>query len=738
MRLFKSIKALFVLFLIIQSSISSGQVITVAKNGGDYTTIQAAVNAAMPGNTIEVYPGTYHEAVVINKPNLNLVGKYLNDPPIISGADTSFNPVWQHVQGHIYKTSYTWHRPQPNDDQYTDWVGGTNIGLIALQVYEDSRILRGYRNLKDPRYWDEETHTAIETGVEYSIGIAGAYRNIEDLNPAFDIGKLPQSYEKHDIRIPGRFLYKEDDGELYVWSHDENQPENHQYKIPVIFRLIDIQSPNTVVRNFVFEYSEGFAVHFDNADNSIFENNYIVNTIYPLESQSTNNLIIRNNFIKNSGIWEKYWYLDCKSTILWAHCLHIYGDSIDVYNNIITNNYSALLYRGNAIKFHHNIVSKNMSTFVDVDQLAADTAIQAEIEIFSNIFHHVDDNAIGISTTIGGPMWIYRNLIYRVNHVLKNGGITIEQTRGKCHFYHNTCALYRDIVNSPYRYPPFKNTILRNNIFYAKSLDSSNSYYWTYNEQDPAMGWHYTPFDNGPDTDYNLLWLVHGNPTSLIARFLDMYGLDSTYVMSEFNRMQQEIGIEVNSIQADPEFVNKQEFIDMDLSTIQYDFLSELHYTNVVGNYDYLFNYYYNHLWEIFDLSANSPAVNQGEVLPAFWPDNVFIADGQPDIGAQEMFYVSVAENPNDFGICYSYPNPFNSSTKIVFTVKKQQNVNIEIYDSMGAGISTLLNQNFGVGKHEVIWEGTNYGGKHVPPGIYYCQLQTKHSIRTIKMILIK
>jgi pectin methylesterase-like acyl-CoA thioesterase len=69
---------------------------TSGHNHADYTTIQAAVNAAHPGDTVLVEPGTYHEDVVIpaGKDGLNLEGEdpgkvIIQAPPVQSSTQES-------------------------------------------------------------------------------------------------------------------------------------------------------------------------------------------------------------------------------------------------------------------------------------------------------------------------------------------------------------------------------------------------------------------------------------------------------------------------------------------------------------------------------------------------------------------------------------------------------------------------------------------------------------------------
>ena len=49
----------------------------------NFTSIQAAVNAAKPGDTIKVCPDLYNESVTVNKPSLTLVGAWVTDTPAL-------------------------------------------------------------------------------------------------------------------------------------------------------------------------------------------------------------------------------------------------------------------------------------------------------------------------------------------------------------------------------------------------------------------------------------------------------------------------------------------------------------------------------------------------------------------------------------------------------------------------------------------------------------------------------
>ncbi|MCH2133657.1 MAG: hypothetical protein MK116_07895 [Phycisphaerales bacterium] len=67
---------------------AAADTIYVAQDGtGDYTTIQAAMNAAQDGDEILIYPGTYYERPVISGKSLSLIGLSGRDVTIIDGQD---------------------------------------------------------------------------------------------------------------------------------------------------------------------------------------------------------------------------------------------------------------------------------------------------------------------------------------------------------------------------------------------------------------------------------------------------------------------------------------------------------------------------------------------------------------------------------------------------------------------------------------------------------------------------
>lgn len=93
---------------------------------------------------------------------------------------------------------------------------------------------------------------------------------------------------------------------------------------------------------------------------------------------------------------------------------------------------------------------------------------------------------------------------------------------------------------------------------------------------------------------------------------------------------------------------------------------------------------------------------------------------------------------PFNFSLSNNYPNPFNPSTKIEYTLPKSSNVKIEIYNSLGQLVNVLENSFHNAGRYTLVWEGINSFGKQVSSGIYFYRMSAEGFTLVKKMILMR
>lgn len=93
---------------------------------------------------------------------------------------------------------------------------------------------------------------------------------------------------------------------------------------------------------------------------------------------------------------------------------------------------------------------------------------------------------------------------------------------------------------------------------------------------------------------------------------------------------------------------------------------------------------------------------------------------------------------PSEFKMMNNYPNPFNSTTSISYTIPKKNPIKIEIYNTLGKKIRTLLNEIREPGLYKVNWDGTDDYGMIVPSGIYVCKMYCEENVHSVKMMLLK
>ncbi|MFA6471097.1 MAG: PQQ-binding-like beta-propeller repeat protein [Candidatus Latescibacterota bacterium] len=101
---------------------------------------------------------------------------------------------------------------------------------------------------------------------------------------------------------------------------------------------------------------------------------------------------------------------------------------------------------------------------------------------------------------------------------------------------------------------------------------------------------------------------------------------------------------------------------------------------------------------------------------------------------------VSVADKtgPVDFALLKNYPNPFNPSTTIEFSLPSSCKVSLVIYNIMGRKVRELVSGQVLDGTGSVLWDGRDDFGKAVSSGVYFSKLQMGKQVAVGRMLLLK
>lgn len=105
-----------------------------------------------------------------------------------------------------------------------------------------------------------------------------------------------------------------------------------------------------------------------------------------------------------------------------------------------------------------------------------------------------------------------------------------------------------------------------------------------------------------------------------------------------------------------------------------------------------------------------------------------------PDEFDQDITYtLGARELPDVITLSNNYPNPFNPSTTIPFSIPENSHVRLVVYDIQGRMVTELINESLSAGFYDIRVRATDWAS-----GVYLYSLQTNSEIRTGKMILLK
>lgn len=198
------------------------------------------------------------------------------------------------------------------------------------------------------------------------------------------------------------------------------------------------------------------------------------------------------------------------------------------------------------------------------------------------------------------------------------------------------------------------------------------------------------------------------------------------------------LAVDENTISTDPEFV-----------TETMDFLTKM--------LDWIDNKRHTAEWVGYKLLVE-PSETENDAIKAYvvpWPlpenlayTNTNLADAASDgyhVGDLNWFPEDKAAWDKDNGVgirlnkasmiasLSNYPNPFNSTTTIEYTINESSNMTLTVFDIFGKQVEVLVNTNQQAGTYSVEWNGSS-----LAEGLYFYQLKSGFYTTTNKMVLTK
>ena len=144
-----------------------------------------------------------------------------------------------------------------------------------------------------------------------------------------------------------------------------------------------------------------------------------------------------------------------------------------------------------------------------------------------------------------------------------------------------------------------------------------------------------------------------------------------------------------------------------------------------------------------FDVNTNTggPLWNDPDTLIAH--NTIFMGTQAPSRVILPIVPVPtvVAENstqPLTFKLRQNFPNPFNPTTEIEFSVPRAVPVEIVIFDALGRKIQTLTRRRYVAGTYRVEWNGRDAAGNSMPSGVYFYRMKAGQRVWMKKMLLLR
>ena len=144
--------------------------------------------------------------------------------------------------------------------------------------------------------------------------------------------------------------------------------------------------------------------------------------------------------------------------------------------------------------------------------------------------------------------------------------------------------------------------------------------------------------------------------------------------------------------------------------------------------------------WSVYTTENSGLPHNEVNAI-AVAPDNTIwfgTADGAVKYTGETITAVDKEPKPEALPIITTWPNPFNPSTTISFTLPESGHTTLTVFNLAGQTVRTLADEPMTAGNHTVVWDGHDDAGNNVAVGVYVTKLEAGGAVATGKMVLVK
>jgi len=175
--------------------------------------------------------------------------------------------------------------------------------------------------------------------------------------------------------------------------------------------------------------------------------------------------------------------------------------------------------------------------------------------------------------------------------------------------------------------------------------------------------------------------------------------------------------------------------------------------------------------WGYYDVSGATEVLEQGGGLGGVprirymhkdagdgcsWPDQFSFPTDGPFASTDDLVYVEPYDSssicrvfasnddlgnpvPVEFFISENYPNPFNPTTRMEFSLPVSSDISFKVYSLVGTEVYSFNKKALSPGRYTIEWNGRNFKNAPVPSGVYFYEFRAGDSFRqTKKMTLLK